>query len=139
MMSKVRVTAKVAADRLGISYVVAAGLLSYLEDIGQATVVEKIKHSSGRGKPTNLFEVDENVTLSFAESESVAVAVEESVEEESVEEESVAVAVEESVEEESVAVAVEESVEEETVEETVAEDESEVGEDVVDDEDDEDY
>jgi predicted ArsR family transcriptional regulator len=86
MMSKVRVTAKVAADRLGISYVIAAGLLSYLEDIGAATVVEKIKHPSGRGKPTNLFEVDENVTLSFAESESVAVAVEESVEEEAVEE-----------------------------------------------------
>lgn len=62
-----KLTAKQVADRLNISYVVAAGLMSHLEDVGKATVVEKVFHSSGRGKPTRVYEVEQNVLISFGE------------------------------------------------------------------------
>ena len=62
-----RLTAKQAADRLNISYVVASGLMSHLEDVGKAKVVEKVFHVSGKGKPTRVYEVDNNVVLNFGE------------------------------------------------------------------------
>lgn len=62
-----KLTAKQAAERLNISYVVASGLMSHLEDVGKAKVVEKIFHSSGKGKPTRVYEVDQNVVLSFGD------------------------------------------------------------------------
>jgi len=62
-----RLTAKQAADRLNISYVVASGLMSHLEDVGKAKVVEKVFHVSGKGKPTRVYEVDNNVVLNFGD------------------------------------------------------------------------
>ena len=62
-----RLTAKQAAERLNISYVVASGLMSHLEDVGKATVVEKVFHVSGKGKPTRVYEVENNVVLNFGE------------------------------------------------------------------------
>ena len=62
-----RLTAKQAAERLNISYVVASGLMSHLEDVGKATVVEKVFHASGKGKPTRVYEVENNVVLNFGE------------------------------------------------------------------------
>ena len=62
-----RLTAKQAAERLNISYVVASGLMSHLEDVGKAKVAEKIFHSSGKGKPTRVYEFDNNVVLNFGE------------------------------------------------------------------------
>lgn len=62
-----RLTSKQAAERLNISYVVASGLMSHLEDVGKAKVVEKIFHVSGKGKPTRVYEVDNNVVLNFGE------------------------------------------------------------------------
>jgi hypothetical protein len=62
-----RLTAKQAADRLNISYVVASGLMSHLEDVGKAKVAEKVFHVSGKGKPTRVYEVDNNVVLNFGE------------------------------------------------------------------------
>lgn len=62
-----RLTAKQAAERLNISYVVASGLMSHLEDVGKAKIVEKIFHASGKGKPTRVYEVDNNVVLNFGE------------------------------------------------------------------------
>ena len=66
-MAKVRVTARQIAERLDISYVIASGLISYLEDVGKAVIVDKIVHPSGRGKPTRVYEVDSNVTIDFGE------------------------------------------------------------------------
>jgi predicted ArsR family transcriptional regulator len=60
-----KLTAREAADRLGVSYVVAAGLMAHLEDVGRAKVVEKKFHSSGKGKPTRVYEVDQNTTIDF--------------------------------------------------------------------------
>jgi predicted ArsR family transcriptional regulator len=70
-----RLTAKDVADRLSVSYVIASGLLAYLEDVGKAKVVEKRFHSSGRGKPTRVYEVDQHTTIDFGD-----VVVEEKVE-----------------------------------------------------------
>lgn len=62
-----RLTAKQAAERLDISYVVASGLMSHLEDVGKAKIVEKVFHSSGKGKPTRVYEVENNVVLNFGD------------------------------------------------------------------------
>lgn len=62
-----KVTSKQVAERLNISYVVASGLMSHLEDVGKAKVVEKIFHESGRGKPTRVYEVDQNVVISLGD------------------------------------------------------------------------
>lgn len=62
-----KLTAKQAAERLNISYVVASGLMSHLEDVGKAKIVEKIFHSSGKGKPTRVYEVEQNVVISFGD------------------------------------------------------------------------
>jgi len=71
-----RLTAKDVSDRLGMSYVNAAGLLSYLEDVGKAKVVEKRFAASGRGKPTRVYEVDQHTTIDFGADVSVAQPVE---------------------------------------------------------------
>lgn len=63
---KVRTTASQLAEKLSISYVIASGLLSFLEQSGKAVVVDKIKHSSGRGKPTRLYELDKNLTIDLS-------------------------------------------------------------------------
>jgi hypothetical protein len=62
-----KLTAKQAAERLNISYVVASGLMSHLEDVGKAKIVEKIFHSSGKGKPTRVYDVEQNVVISFGD------------------------------------------------------------------------
>lgn len=72
---KVRLTAKDAAERLGVSYVIAAGLLSHLEERGRAVVVEKRFHASGKGKPTRVYEVDQDTVIDFGAVTTPAVAV----------------------------------------------------------------
>ena len=62
-----RLTAKQAAERLNLSYVVASGLMSHLEDVGKAKIVEKVFHASGKCKPTRVYEVESNVVISFGE------------------------------------------------------------------------
>ena len=69
-----RLTAKEAADRLGVSYVIAAGIMSHLEDVGKAKVVEKKFHASGKGKPTRVYEVEQQTVIDFG-AEAPAVAV----------------------------------------------------------------
>lgn len=61
-----RLDTKQVAERLGVSYVVAAGLVKYLLDAGQASLVEKRKHDSGLGKPTRIYEIADAVTLNLA-------------------------------------------------------------------------
>jgi len=70
-----KLTAKEAAERLNISYVIAAGLLSHLEEVGKAKVVEKKFHASGKGKPTRIYEVDQYTSLNFGDGEFVAKVV----------------------------------------------------------------
>lgn len=60
-----RLDTKQVADRLGVSYVVAAGLVKHLVATGQATLVEKRKHESGMGKPTRIYELADTVNLSL--------------------------------------------------------------------------
>ena len=60
-----RLDTKQIADRLGVSYVVAAGLVKHLVATGQATLVEKRKADSGLGKPTRIYEFGENVSLNL--------------------------------------------------------------------------
>lgn len=62
-----KLTAKEAAERLGVSYVIAAGIMSHLEDVGKAKVVEKKFHASGKGKPTRIYEVDQHTVIDFGE------------------------------------------------------------------------
>lgn len=69
-----RLTAKDVAARTGMSYVVAAGLMAYLEDKGKAVVVEKRFHESGRGKPTRVYEVDQHTMIDFGDAVVPAVA-----------------------------------------------------------------
>jgi len=62
-----KLTAKQAAERLNVSYVVASGLMTHLDEVGKAKIVEKIFHESGKGKPTRVYEVEQNVVINFGE------------------------------------------------------------------------
>ena len=62
-----RITAKEVAEYLGVKYVIASGLMTILVDKGIAKHVDNIKHSSGKGKPTRVFEVESEVTLQIFE------------------------------------------------------------------------
>lgn len=68
-----RLDTKQVADRLGVSYVVAAGLVKHLVDSGSATLVEKRKAESGLGKPTRIYEIADTVTLSLTARETATV------------------------------------------------------------------
>ena len=53
-----KITARDVAEHLGCDYVVASGLLTVLVDKGIIKHAENRKHSSGKGKPTRVFEVE---------------------------------------------------------------------------------
>ena len=95
-----RLTAKDVAERTGMSYVVASGFMSWLEDCGLAKVAEKRFASSGRGKPTLVYEVDQHTMIDFGSAavEAAAVEVAEVVTVEETMEVAEAVTVEETVE-----------------------------------------
>ena len=61
-----KVTAKQVAEKLDVSYVIASGIMSHLLKTGQATVVEKIFNENRKGKPTRVYEVNENVVIKLA-------------------------------------------------------------------------
>lgn len=62
-----RLTAKDVAERLGVSYVVASGILSHLEKTGKIKVADKRFHVSGKGKPTRVYEMDREVVIDFGD------------------------------------------------------------------------
>ena len=62
---KMKITARQVAERLDVSYVVASGLMSHLVASNKARVAEKIFHESGKGKPTRVYEVDNNVVINL--------------------------------------------------------------------------
>lgn len=57
---------KQIAERLGVSYVVAAGLVKYLMQTGRAKLADKVKHPSGKGKPTAVYELADSVVLDLS-------------------------------------------------------------------------
>jgi predicted ArsR family transcriptional regulator len=72
-----KVNCKQVAERLGVSYVVAAGLVKHLVATGKATIVEKVFHESGKGKPVRFYEIEDGVSLDLSGS---TLAVTEAVE-----------------------------------------------------------
>ena len=60
---KISLTALELAEATGLSYPVAAGLLTWLEEHGYAKVAGKRTHPTGRGKKTLVYEVTETVTI----------------------------------------------------------------------------
>jgi len=62
----IRVSKKDLADKYNLDYLTVQGLVSYLVATGHARVVDKRKSASGRGKPTEIFEIPIEVTLKFA-------------------------------------------------------------------------
>jgi len=58
-----KITAREVAEHLGVDYVVASGLMTALVEKGIAKHVENRKHATGKGKPTRVFEVSQNITL----------------------------------------------------------------------------
>lgn len=61
-----KLNCKQVAERLGVSYVVAAGLVKYLVGAGKATLVEKVSHESGKGKPVRFYEIADDVSLDLS-------------------------------------------------------------------------
>jgi hypothetical protein len=70
-----KLNCKQVAERLDVSYVVAAGLVKYLVGAGKATLVEKVAHESGKGKPVRFYDIAEDVSLDLSVKD-VVVAVE---------------------------------------------------------------
>lgn len=62
-----KVTAIQLAQRLGVDYVVAASLLKLMVSKGVAKEAGKIKTSlTGKGKPSTLYEIPSEFTLSLS-------------------------------------------------------------------------
>lgn len=64
-ITKERVTVAKAAEKWGVDKIQANAILSGLVKMGQAAVVDKVKAAGGKGKPSNVYEVDSEVTLRF--------------------------------------------------------------------------
>jgi transcription initiation factor IIE alpha subunit len=62
-----RLTSKEVAEKFDIKYTVAAGIMSLLQKQGQAKVVEKRFHPSGKGQPIRVYEVNPESILNFRE------------------------------------------------------------------------
>lgn len=57
------ITSKQLADELGIAYPVAAGIMKLLVQSGQASPAAKVFHKSGKGKPTTVYLVANQVKI----------------------------------------------------------------------------
>jgi hypothetical protein len=62
-----KTSVKELAESAGVDYAVAGGLVKFLESRGIAKLVEQRKREDGRGKPTNIYEVPETVTVELKE------------------------------------------------------------------------
>lgn len=62
---KITFTSMELAEATGLSYPLAAGLLTWLEEHGYAKVAGKRTHLTGRGKKTLVYEVTETVNIDF--------------------------------------------------------------------------
>ncbi len=62
-----KLNAKQLAENLGISYVVSSGLIKLLLEMKQIELAEKVFHSSGKGKPTKVYNFPEEVSIAIKE------------------------------------------------------------------------
>jgi len=60
-----QMTSRELSEALGVSYPVAAGLLTLLQDAGLVRVVGKKAHWSGLGKKTAVYDLSTPITLDF--------------------------------------------------------------------------
>jgi len=60
-----KITARELSNSMNMDYGTANLILRYMVKTGAATIVEKRKHASGRGKPTNVYEVGDKFVLVF--------------------------------------------------------------------------
>jgi predicted transcriptional regulator len=60
-----QMTSRELSEALGISYPVAAGLLTLLEDAGLIRAAGKKAHWTGKGKKTKVFDLSTPITLDF--------------------------------------------------------------------------
>lgn len=58
-------TVKELSESNGVSYIVAHGFVKFLESRDLAKVVQK-KKQSGRGKPTNIYDVSDDIAKIFS-------------------------------------------------------------------------
>ena len=63
------VTAKQLADIMGVEYLVACSILRYMVRTGQAEVVAKVFHKSGKGAPMNVFKVNKQLKINIPRTE----------------------------------------------------------------------
>lgn len=59
------ITCKQLADEIGTSYAFAAGLMKLLVQTGQAFPKAKVFHKSGKGKPTTVYLVHNQVKINI--------------------------------------------------------------------------
>ena len=62
-----KLNARQLAENLGISYVVSSGLIKLLLEMKQIELAEKVFHSSGKGKPTKIYNFPEEVSIAIKE------------------------------------------------------------------------
>lgn len=56
-----RVTTKELASKIGVGQTEANGFIKSCKALGLVNLVDKVKSSSGRGKPSYVYELDEKV------------------------------------------------------------------------------
>lgn len=60
-----KVTVKEFAAKQGIEVLMAGAVLNFLKARGEATIVETRKPEGGKGKPSNVYEIPESVTITL--------------------------------------------------------------------------
>lgn len=61
-----KTSVKELAEKHGVEYADARGMVKWLEKVGHAKIVEKRPAASGKGKPTDIYELPDSVTLNLA-------------------------------------------------------------------------
>lgn len=72
-----KMTVNQLADILGVEYIVASSFVKLLEVKGLANVVGKVKpkNLTGRGKPSTVYEIPKQVTISIHDIDEMPVAL----------------------------------------------------------------
>lgn len=58
-----KLTIQQYADKIGTTYLIASSIIKYLEKKGKIKKVDKI--SNGKGKPTNVYDIPDSVTITW--------------------------------------------------------------------------
>lgn len=64
-MSKLTVTKNELADRIGVSYPTASALVELMVSQGKGKEAGKRSNGTGKGKPSVIYELDEEFTISL--------------------------------------------------------------------------